>query len=258
LALDPALPGVGVRWIWRDLGMARGRHRSTFVLPAEKELDMKRIGRRATSKIVLAIAVVVAATTLLAPAASARLVPPGDSPFGHTYASWHVVWGKAMARRSLESRNSLLALRGNRCGFAWSQRVWLLPVSINGLITANCRIPADKYLVFPIAGIFGWGEGPETLRQDVREGFKLISSAKLSVDGRSLRPGFVTRTPAFVGEVPAGNAFGEPAGLLSMMFKSYFVVLSPLSKGEHTITTLGTFSDDPSNPLGMTYRLTVR
>ena len=122
----------------------------------------------------------------------------------------------------------------------------------------NCTIAADKYLVFPITGILGWGSGPEIMRGDVREGFKLISKAGLTIDGRTVRPGYVTRTPAFVAEVPRQNAFGEPAGFLSMMFKGYFAVLSPLSEGTHTITTLGTFSDDPSNPLGMAYRLTVR
>ena len=218
---------------------------------------MKRIGRRASSKVVLAIAVAVAATALLAPSASARLVPPSDSPFGRTYAGWDVVWGTAQARRALASRNSLLALRGDRCGFAWSQRVWLLPASINGLITVNCRIPAGMYLVFPIAGVVEWGKSPEKMRQSVRSAFRAIRDVRLTVDGRDLGRGYVTRTPVYVTEVPPNNVFGWPAGSLSLMSKDYFAVLSPLAKGRHTVTAVGTFAN-PTTTLGMTYRLTVR
>ena len=89
--------------------------------------------------IVAAIAVVLAAVA--APGASARLVPPDASPLGRTYAAWDVIWGTAQAKRSLQSEKSLLAVRGNRCGFAWSQRVWLLPASINGLITVQLPHP---------------------------------------------------------------------------------------------------------------------
>jgi hypothetical protein len=163
-----------------------------------------------------------------------------------------------MAKRSIDAPTALLAVRGGRCGFAWSQRVWLLPASVNGLLSVNCRIPADKYLIFPVAGILSWGLPPAALRADVKEGFKLITKAELTLDGRTLRPGYVTQTAPFNVRLPVANPLGEPAGLVTMMFRSHFVVFSPLSKGQHTITTVGVFSDAPSDPLGMTYRLTVR
>jgi hypothetical protein len=213
--------------------------------------------RSVLPKLVLATALAAAVVAVAAPGASARLVPPRDSPFGRTYAAWDVVWGTAQARRVLASRNSLLALRGNRCGFAWSQRVWLLPASINGLITVNCTIPAGMYLVFPIAGVVEWGKSPEKMRQSVRSAFRAIRDVRLTVDGRDLGRGYVTRTPVYVTEVPPNNVFGWPAGSLSLMSKDYFAVLSPLAKGRHTVTAVGTFAN-PTTTLGMTYRLRVR
>ena len=208
--------------------------------------------------IVAAVAVVLAAVA--APGASARLVPPDASPFGRTYAAWDVIWGTAQAKRSLQSEKSLLAVRGNRCGFAWSQRVWLLPASINGLITVQCRIPAGMFLVFPVAGVVAWGEHPDVMRADIRAIFPTIIDSRITVDGRNLGRGHVTRTPVYAVDVPAGNAFGEPAGGLSIMSKDYFAVISPLPRGEHTVTSFGSF-DPPDGPvfdLGMTFQLTVR
>jgi hypothetical protein len=214
-------------------------------------------GRR-LRRAVLTIAIGVAMAAVAAPGAAARLVPPSDSPFGHTYAAWDVVWGTAQAKRSLQSRNSLLAMRANRCGFAWSQRVWLLPASINGLITVSCRIPAGMYLVFPVAGVVAWGEHPDVMRADVRAAFPTILDSRVTVDGRDLGRGHVTRTPVYTVKVPAGNVFGEPAGLLSLISTDYFAVLSPLPRGAHTVSAWGLF-DSPggASELGMTFNLRV-
>ena len=115
-------------------------------------------------------------------------------------------------------------MRGNKCGFAWSQRVWLLPASINGLISVSCRIPAGMFLVFPVAGFAEWAKPPAALRAAVTEGFSWLERAGLTVDGEALRPGYVTTTPIFRVDVPANNGLGVPAGTVSVMSRDYFAV----------------------------------
>jgi hypothetical protein len=188
------------------------------------------------------------------PAASAGVVKPSNSPFGRTYAAWDVVWGTAQAKRALASKNSLLAQRANRCGFAWSQRVWLLPASINGHITVHCHVPAGSYLMFPVAGVVSWGLPPDQMRAEIRTYWEYVADAELWIDGRSVRPGYVTRTPIYVADVPRGNAFGVPKGSLNLMSKDHFAIIAPLSRGHHVITAIGSFTN-PTTELGMTYHL---
>jgi hypothetical protein len=217
------------------------------------------MNRRRLRRAVMTIAVGVALVAVAAPVASARLVPPDARPGGNTYAAWDVIWGKAQAKRSLQSRNSLLAVRGNKCGFAWSQRVWLLPASINGLISVECHIPQNMFLVFPVAGFADWEKPPAELRASVKEGFSWLKRSELTVDGESLGPGHVTKTPIFVVRVPANNGLGVSAGTVSVMSIDRFAVLSPLSRGVHTVSTFGAFElpDGTAFELGMTFNLTV-
>jgi hypothetical protein len=217
------------------------------------------MNRRGLRRAVTAIAVGVTVAAVAAPVASARLVPPSARPGGNTYAAWDVIWGTAQAKRSLQSRNSLLAVRGNKCGFAWSQRVWLLPASINGLISVECHIPQNMFLVFPVAGFADWEKPPAELRASVKEGFSWLKRTKLTVDGRDLGPGHVTKTPIFAVSVPPNNGLGVDAGTVSVMSIDRFAVLSPLPRGEHTVTTFGAFRlpDGSAQDLGMTFHLTV-
>jgi hypothetical protein len=214
-------------------------------------------------KRLLAALAAVACVAVLAPTASARLVPPSAEPLGFSYEAWDVIWGTAQARRSNASPNSLLATRGDRCGFRWPTfqgRAWLLPVSVNGVITVRCTIPAGVHLVFPVAGVADWGLPADRLRTSVRSFFRVITRASLSVDGRSLRPGYIVTTPIYPVDLPPRNGLGEPAGSISLMSKDYFAVLSPLSRGTHVVETSADFEIPGEDPftLGMTYVLTVR
>ncbi|HEX2112692.1 MAG TPA: hypothetical protein VHF67_14185, partial [Gaiellaceae bacterium] len=157
-------------------------------------------------------------------------------------------------------RSLVLTRSGRRCGVQIG-RARLLPVSINGLLTARCTIPAGTFLVFPVTGQVLSAERPEGLLARVRRDFRAIEEARLTVDGRSVRPsGHVVTTPAFRVNLPSPNGFGIPPGPEWFLSKDYFAILSPPSLGAHTITTLGVIDppDRAEFSLGMTYRITVR
>ncbi len=97
--------------------------------------------------------VVAVATALTAPAALGRLLAPGERLMGMSYEQWDIKWGQAQAKRNIQSENSLIAVRGNKCGLQIG-KAWLLPVSITPTpLTFTCAIPRGLHLVFPVAGI---------------------------------------------------------------------------------------------------------
>lgn len=208
----------------------------------------------------LLIALVVAVSfALAAPSAFGRLLDPDERLMGLNYEQWDIKWGQAQAKRSILSENSLIAVRGNKCGLQVG-KAWLLPASIAPVnLTYSCTIPRGLHLVFPVAGYVEWGVGPEKLRQRVEAGFRGIKSIFLTFDGVSLSPPIV-RTPMFHVTVGYRNGLGVPAGTISMMSKDYFAILTPPRPGHHTIAVGGHF-DLPGQgtfDLTSTFRLTVR
>lgn len=214
---------------------------------------------RRTSMVGL-IAVAVAVVALAAPAAFGRLLSPGERLMGMSYEQWDIEWGQAQAKRSIQSKNSLIAVRGNKCGLQVA-KAWLLPVSVttSTSLTFTCAIPRGLHLVFPVAGVVWWGMGPNKLRQLVNRDFKAIKSVSLSFDGEALSPP-IASTPMFHVTVGYRNGLGVPAGTVSMMSKDYFAILTPPAPGRHTIVAGGVF-DVPGQgifELTSTFNLTVR
>jgi hypothetical protein len=137
----------------------------------------------------------------------------------------------------------------------------LLPVSFNGLLTTRCTIRAGTFLVLPITGCLASAERPAGLLAEVRTAFAAIERARLTVDGRVVRPsGHVVTTPAYRVNLPARNGLGVAPGPEWLLSRDYFAILSPPGIGIHTVTTLGVVDppDQPRFSIGMTYRITVR
>ena len=210
-----------------------------------------------TKRLVLLLVLAAVAAAVLAPTAGAtRLLPLSAHPNGLAYEQWHVIWDDVSFNRSTQSRNSVIAVRGNKCGFA-KGKVWLLPVSINGVLDVHCTIPQGKILAIVVAGWADWAKGENKLRKSMRDGFRLLERATLTVDGRSVRPGYVLQTPFLHVNMPVRNSYSVPPGPMSYMAKEHFALLSPLSAGEHLISTRGFFAVDDGVTLGFDYHLTI-
>lgn len=202
-------------------------------------------------------ATVLTVVALLAPVAGARmeLLPLSARPNGYTYHQWHILWDNASFNRSIQSRNSLIAVRGNKCGFAIGS-VWLLPVSINPeILNISCTIPRGKRLALVVGGIFDIGKNEARLRATMASAWPMFVSSSLTVDGRPLRPGYVLQTPLVHVRMPLRNSYDVPPGLTAYMTRERFAILSPPGPGRHLISTRATFTGFGTP--GVDYHLTI-
>ncbi|MCC6222927.1 MAG: hypothetical protein IT201_05480 [Thermoleophilia bacterium] len=133
-----------------------------------------------------------------------------------------------MAKRSLASERLLLALRGNRCGFAYPgwEKAWRLPASINGIIDVDCTIPRGKLLAVPVAGLVVWGKSPERLRAELDPLLAYLTRTELVLDGRSLGSGHEVESYPHIVTIGPRNPFGEPAGTYTFLAHDYLAILT--------------------------------
>jgi hypothetical protein len=211
---------------------------------------------------------VVVSGLLLAPgvahaAESPRLLQADARVAGLSYTQWDTDWGRMQAVTPLRARTALALSRGGRrCGVQVGD-VRLLPVSIRPgrQLTVRCTIRSNTFLAFPVTGYVEFGESRIGLAP-VRQGFRAIQRAQLTINGRALsKPGRVVTTPSYRVVLPSPNGFGVPPGPEWLRSRDYFAILSPPSPGKHVITSLGVV-DPPGEQaefsIGIRYRITVR
>jgi len=214
-------------------------------------------------RLLLVATVAAALAGFLIPAASAsvRVLPLSAQPNGWTYHQWHAIYNQRYLARDFRSLHSLAADRNGQCGQRVGQvKARLLPISTGGALSATCRIQAGTRLVVDVAGAINIYGGPTRLRNLVRAGFSQIQSTSLTLDGWSLRP-HVIQTPFIHADVPYYNAkvLGVPKTTISLISRDYFAILSPISRGWHTLVVSGTYA----TPSGwetdsITFHLNVR
>jgi len=155
--------------------------------------------------------------------------------------------------------------------------VWFLTgVNGGGSATLACSVPADKTLFFPVINSFFFntpncGQGPENLtvkfmRTLVKPFIDAAQNLSVTVDGKDIKKTLLRRVQSdpFVTALPADNIFGPdacakgvplPAGIYSSSVDDgFYVALSPLSPGRHTIhfhADSGSFTED------VTYNLKI-
>jgi len=233
--------------------------------------------------------VVAAAALALAPGAEAlaqnpnpTVAPPHSTTFGHTYGGWSAGWWQWYLSIPTVPDGTHPALGGD-CRTGQSGRVFNLAADLTGSGEVSCTMPAGKAVLFAMANIecstveappfFGADE--EALRDCASCWADLIdvSSLHASVDGRALTDlgSYRAASPLFTFEYPADNIFGIPGGPASGQSVSdgYWVLLNPLSAGEHTVSFSGVIeipaggacgleTEDPiSLGFGAVYQLTV-
>jgi hypothetical protein len=178
---------------------------------------------------------------------------------GLSYELWLAKLSQSAFQRSLQAETSLLAVRGNKCGFAFG-KVWTLPVSINNeqLLSVRCSIPRGKVLATIVGSSTGFMlERFEKQEQAaIRRYFAAsVVDVSLTVDGRSLRPGYLVGTPVYYLRLRQRNALGLPPGLYTALSRGYLALLR-LPAGEHVVSTRAEFRN-PSDVFGVTYYLSI-
>ena len=243
--------------------------------------------------LIAVVAMIVCLTVLAVPNIMAQsngdlkyVVDPTSVAYGRTYSDWSAAWWQWAL--SIPVASHPLFDNGD-CSVGQSGPVWFLGgkfciagQTCTGTATRSCSVPSGKALYFPVLNAedsapeeptWGCGNGLPPLvagtiaemRQCVESWMAGISNLEVDVDGKrvhNLYPNFLVTSVAYEVTWPEDNVFtagGEgpfPAGTYSpVVDQGVYVLLQPLSPGNHTLHFQGTWPWNASE--NITYNLTV-
>ncbi len=191
------------------------------------------------------------------------MVPPDAVIGGKTYAEWSGAWWQwVMAIPTNE--NPLNQTGEVDCSFEQAGEVWFLVGTVGGEAVRSCEVPTDVYLHFPAVSVFAWE--PDFANEE--EGRALLdgimdtaSEVVVEVDGVAVENIDAHRLQSTLFEFTAAedNIFGIPEPYTRLgLDDGYWVILEPLSVGEHTLHFQGTVTHELiSFEVDATYQLTV-
>ena len=185
----------------------------------------------------------------------------GNPPvYGKTYGEWGAEWW-TWASSFPSGMNPVQDETGELCDLGQSAPVWFLAGSfgVTG-VERSCTVPAGTAIFFPLVNAT-WVEFPGDeifTDEDIRY---LLATAvgdiacqlRATVDSTIApifgggevpapvtdwqRPVVRAQSPKYQADLPEGNIFGAPAGLNPRMIaEGYWVMLPPLSPGQHVVT----------------------
>jgi hypothetical protein len=192
---------------------------------------------------------------LLAPSASASsfsIVQPTKKYAGKTYGQWSAAWWQWAA--NISEPNS--PVTGADCAVKQRGPVWFLAGTTGGSATRSCTIPAGKAILVPIINAECDTLTPPTeggtaaeLRACAKDLIDHVTQTSASVDGTAIDLGPVSKgrfrfqSPLFTITFAPNNGFypdGGVAGTGKAVADGFWVLIKPLSKGQHTIDFQGT------------------
>jgi hypothetical protein len=195
--------------------------------------------------------------------------PPNANQYGKGYAELTAAWLEWTVAVPA-STNPILDLDGANAAAGQSGKVWFLTGTLGGAATRSFTIPAGTALFFPIVNFF-WVNTPEygdpdwspeqeaSVRELMAATVDTAQNLTLEIDGRSVSNLDNLRVSGAVGActLPDDNIFGIPFDPVvhQCVADGYWVLLSPLSVGNHTIHFAGGFESGFS--LDVTYHITV-
>ncbi len=202
------------------------------------------------------------------------VIPPNAEAYGMTYGEWSAKWWQ-WAYSLPVNQNPFFDENGNCSHGANGQLgpVWFLTgvVNVSGTAVRNCTVPAGKALFFPILNVEcstleGNGSTEAELRACTASFMDLVTNVAAEIDGVSIQnlQDYRAASPLFTfGPLPDNNVlqlfgFDAPAGATSVsVADGFYLMLAPLSVGQHTIHYSGTFGPPINFTLDITYHLTI-
>jgi hypothetical protein len=210
--------------------------------------------------------------TLLASSLGARaaVLPPNSNPFGRSYAEWNAASWQWLFSLPVDGHPAIDSPDFDVTA-GQSGHVWFL-ASPFGTVERNITIPAGTSLFVSLVTVdsstleeppFYGATAAEQLA--IANGFAdYMTDLSFTVDGKSVNnlQDFRVTSPQFSFTAPTPWIFGATGGTGNAVGVGYFVMVSPLSVGTHTIHYTGAFkfSDAPEDyiPVDMTYNVTVK
>lgn len=198
------------------------------------------------------------------------IVPPHANPHGQSYGDWSIEWWQWLFSIPWPE-NPGNDYTGDNVDEGQSGPVWFLAPTYFGTQVRTATIPPGKSLFLLVFGFEastyeGFGETEEELRASAAWFVDQIQNLECIIDNRpveNLAQYRVQSPTTFSFWLPEDNVFnylgypGTPSGDYGpAVADGYYLMITPLSRGEHTIHLLGEIPD-----LGfyqdVTYYLTV-
>ena len=221
---------------------------------------------------VMLLALLVPTTTVFALDDNPGVLPPDGKVLGKTYEAWSVAWWQWVFAQPIKT-NPLLDETGKDCAVGQQGKVWFLAGNFGGTVERDCTIPTDTALFFPVLN--GWadniGVDPPFTKKGLIDACNSTidnpTELAVTIDDQSLKnlENYRIKPTFFTYTLPEKNNLLEffvpkndfpttppPPGAVSC---GYYVMLSPLSPGEHTLNIVA--ESNSGFALDVTYHLTV-
>jgi hypothetical protein len=200
------------------------------------------------------------------------IVPPTHSFHGMEYSEWAGEWWQWAYGAPVDA-NPVLDTTGEFADVGQSGSVWFLAGSFGATVTRTVTVPSDKWLFFPILNtswinIESLGDAPWSLEEREYAWTVILPFLEADhelgceIDGDSvsdLESYYVATADgdAYMVMFPENNLYEIDAGPYGPTIDAgYYLMLRPLSAGEHTIHITSAV-DDFGFALDVTYNLTV-
>ncbi len=219
-----------------------------------------------------------------------KIVEPGHTLFGESYNELADKWTNWLQLEPPET-NPAFDTDGSFCDLNQEGKFWFLAGTFEGLAVRTCEVPAGKAIFFPILAFLSFppefpdegdpdadpptednvclplGKGIEGVRCDVNDDIPVAPNISLVVtlDGEKVEDPFAYRAQSppggFSFRIVEGGlfeAFGFPSGpRVPAAVDGYWILLTPLSSGFHTVSFGQDFDGDGAVDFGANYDLTI-
>jgi hypothetical protein len=184
--------------------------------------------------------------------ANPGIIPPNARPKGKTYAEWSAAWWQWLWSAPVDV-NPGLDPDGGFVTYGQTGSVWFIAPNYGGgqSDVRYATIPTGKMLFVDVVAVFSAFEiepdpeidTVEELRQLLTEAIDSVEEIVFTVDGTPVETieDYRVQSPEFEYTLPDNNMFqlfgyGTPPGTYYPgVAEGYYVMLAPLSAGEHTI-----------------------
>jgi len=210
----------------------------------------------------------IAITVVLAMTAGTLFASPnpsgGPMPYARLAAQW---WQWALETPT--AQNPVLDPTGEFCDINQNGKYWLLAGTFGGDAERWCTIPAGKSLFFPVvntvSGAF-LNDPPKTKAiryiRSLNEGIAACTNISATLDGKRVTIVHERSIP-FVVHLPSDNVLGAtPDTIINLMIapsvdEGDYVLLNPLSQGNHDIVFESVSAPGCNIELKVTYHLNI-
>lgn len=225
--------------------------------------------RRVVASMVACVGVFLIGAGLVAadPPSNPAVVPPDALVNGKSYGHWAGKWWKWAMELPVEGNPTTdtpdFDVTDGQTGDVWNLAAFFSTEPEE----RTCTIPADKYLMVALLNT-EWSSLEDPFPQTEEEqaeiaafvaDFIVVDSLFFEIDGVPVEDlgDFRFQSPQFKFKAPTPWIFGATGGKGTAVADGYYVMLQPLSPGEHTLHYGGSFDFDGFIlSIDMTYNVT--